>query len=275
MLRLATAIGLLCATVASGAHLVRPLEIAYETIRSFFAPVKGGSSVHRPDELDLYFYKMETATFPEPLTDELIKALICPDCDGFVVDDDGVCETCNGKGVTRSAGFRFRNGQDLKGKVTSLLSKFIQHIHTLDQLQLDKHKIQKAINQYNQIPGFQEDLDMIKICLETRPMQIQAGLDGNISAMLKHMRNYNSLNYPTLSQDPTGEESFHAYLRDNETRVNGLCKGDAEQFLKQHRNMGFIECWNKAKIKFLAERDANQILDEDSYLEWTELLMHF
>merc|ERR1711964_61647 len=169
-----------------------------------------------------YYYKMETATFPEPLTDRLIKI------------------------ISARSDFRFRNGQDLIGKVTCQLSEFIQHIHTLDQLQRDEPKIRKALEQYKRLPGFQEDLDMIEMCLKTRPMQIQAGLDGNISAMLEHMMNNE---YGTLDtqKDPT---AFHAYLRDKEARVNGLCNGDAKLFLDLHRNMGFVECWEEARLQF-------------------------
>jgi len=171
-----------------------------------------------------YFYKMETATFPEPLTDELIQMII------------------------DKPGFRFRNDQDLIGKVTHQLTEFIKHIHTLDQLQRDEPKILAVLEQYSQLPHFEELAgDPIEMCLKTRPMQIQAGLDKNISGMLEHMRNYYALN----TEHPTGVESFHAYLRDNETRVNGLCKGDVELFLDQHRNMGFEECWKKAGLQFL------------------------
>merc|ERR1711964_734729 len=183
------------------------------------------SSITENDaELANYYAKMETVTFPEPLTHELIQT------------------------ITASPGFHFRNGQDLIEKASHQLTEAIKRIHTLDQLKRDESKIREALEQYSQLPRFQELAgDAIERCLATRPLQIQVGLEKNISGMLEHMGNYDTMN---TQQHATGTKSFHAYLRNNETRVNGLCKGDVELFLDQHRNMGFAECWEKAGLQF-------------------------
>lgn len=149
----------------------------------------------------------------------------------------------HGGGGGRESSLQLQSGRSLFEIITSRFTDYIQRICTLEELDSktsDQSDFKIRLSQYYTLPGFYKaNGEVIDMTLKKRGPDLQLSEDTTVQGLIEYIQKYGS-----------AVQTLYKYLEENDHRARRYYRGKPEDFLKHHKNLGYMMCWEKARAEF-------------------------